>query len=740
MPASISILFGAALTIATAWALGAILFRKLAIAFSRLEYHCLAFVAGSACLSAIDFVLAATHLVHKVILLAIAAASIGYAFFSGAHRSSGKQASGKQAEALPRVWKLMFVTVFGAFTVLYFFNAMAPEMSPDGATYHLGEVAMYHRAHGFVRITNNICSNFPQGLELLFLHAFEYGKHSAAALVHFTYLLSLAFLLLSYGRRIGHPIAGAAASLFLYCSPIVGQDGTVAYNDVAVAAILFAVFYLLQVWDQERNPRLLLAVGILAGFGFAVKYTAGLAIPYAFGFIAWKQWRSRKPVLRTLLWPALLATLFIAPWLVKNWMWVENPVSPFANRLFPNPYVHISFEESFSELQRSYGLTSKWQIPVQTTIKGDLLGGFLGPLFLLTPLGLLALRSRTGRQLWLAAVVFGLPYAANIGTRFLIPAAPFLSLALALALSNLPWLLLALAAVHSISCWPAISNMYCGAAWRLNGIPIRAALRIEPEDKFLREQSLAYAEARMIEQLVPPGQRVFAFSPTGQAYTSREISVSYMAAPNEVLHAALLAALFPGLSPSRQIEFHFSPAEVRKIRAVQTAQAKVDQWGIFEMRVYRGEADLARSPEWRLTANPNSWDVQLAFDNSEVTRWRSWQTAAPGMYVEIDLGRAQTIDAVSIESGEEGYQAKIRIDGMDAQGNWRTLSDQPQESVHQPRGNLRRAAAAQLKLHGYRYLLVGQDDTRSNDFAAYQSIWGIKQVGVAGTSRLYEIE
>src|SRR5450432_2982620 len=55
MPAAITILFGAALTVATAWALGAILFQKLSLSFSRLEQYCLAFIVGSACLSAIDF-------------------------------------------------------------------------------------------------------------------------------------------------------------------------------------------------------------------------------------------------------------------------------------------------------------------------------------------------------------------------------------------------------------------------------------------------------------------------------------------------------------------------------------------------------------------------------------------------------------------------------------------------------------------------------------------------------------
>src|SRR6202035_1082397 len=90
--------------------------------------------------------------------------------------------------------------------------------------------------------------------------------------------------------------------------------------------------------------------------------------------------------------------------------------------------------------------------------------GLIGPLFLLSPLALLALRFREGRQLLLAGLIFGAPYLTNVGTRFLIPAVPFISLSLALALSGLEWLLLVLVAAHAISCWPNVVQRYCSTA------------------------------------------------------------------------------------------------------------------------------------------------------------------------------------------------------------------------------------------------------------------------------------
>ncbi len=737
MRAVIAILFGASLTIATAWALGAIVLRKLSVTLYRLEERLFSFMIGSACLSAIMFGLATVKVVRRGVLLALGILVIGYAFYSGAHRSKGSA-----LPPVPRSWKWVFAAVFGAFTLLYFFNALAPEASPDGMAYHLGEVLKYYRAHGFVRITTNLYGNLSQGIELLFLHAFMFGKNSAAALVHYSFLLCLTFLVLSYGRRIGHPAVGVAGAIFMYASPVVGIDGSIAYNDDAVAAIAFGLFYLLQIWDQDRSARLLVPIGILTGFAFGTKYTAFVAIPYALGFIAWKLLRAHQPVFRPVLATAAVALIFIAPWMVKNWIWVDNPVSPFANRLFPNPYVHISFEEDYRKVEQTYDLPSRWKIPKQVTVKGEFLAGFFGPLFLLTPLALLALRLRPGRQLWLAALVFGLPYYANIGARFLIPAAPFVSLALALTFANAGGLLLVLTLAHAISCWPRVEELYCSSsAWRLNNIPYEAALRIEPEASFLGQRSPQYNETRMIDRLVPAGERVFSFAQMTDSYGSHEVLVSFQAAFNEVLRDILWTPLFNSFQPTRILTFRFPERDLRAIRVVQTEKAKDAQWGIAELRVFDGESELPRLAEWRLSAHPNPWDVQMAFDNSPVTRWRSWQVAGPGMFVQVDFGHAQKVDEVVVESGDEGYQTKVKLEGLDPQGKWATILDQPVETSSPTRVNLRLAAASEFKARGIRYLLIEKGDIRSEDFQLYTKLWGMKCIGNWNSvAWLYHIE
>ena len=731
----LAILFGWLFTVATAWALGTLLLRKLSLVFYRWEERLFAFIVGAALLSAIVFVLCAAHLAWKVLFLVLGLAIILYALRSGAHRPQGDS-----FPPLPQHWRWVFLVIFSAFTVLYFINALEPESSPDGMSYHLGVVAKYQRTHGFPRITTDMYASLSEGIELLFLWAFEFGRHSAAALVHFAFFIALVFLILSYARRIGRPVVGISAALFTYLSPVVGLDGTIAYIDVGITAILFGLFYLLQIWDQGRNPQLLLPIGILAGFSYAVKYTAFVAVPYTIGFIAWKLWRSRKPMLRPLLVVSMLALAFILPWMAKSWIEVANPFSPFANRIFPNPYVHISFEDTYRKFMRIYTLTSYWQLPWELTVRGDLTAGLIGPLFLLTPLALLALRFREGRQVLLAGVIFGLPYWTNVGTRFLIPAIPFMSLSLALALSGAEWLLLILIITHAILSWPNVVQRYCSpAGWRLIKVSPQAAFRIQTQEAYLKREP-AYVLAQMMEEFVPADAKVLAFAQPAASYTSRQVLVGYEGAFNELLQDILWVPMFRDFQPTRVLTFQFPPRELRKVRVVQTASLADGQWSVSELRVLANGHELPRDPEWRLTARPNPWDVQLAFDNSPVTRWRTWQPPAAGMYVEIDFARNKKLDSVIVESSGDTSATKIKLEGLGDDRKWTTVAGAPTESVRPSRVSLRQAATAELKSRGIRYLLITEDNIGANDFQLYSKLWGMKIIAQRGTARLYYIE
>ncbi len=178
------------------------------------------------------------------------------------------------ATPVPPAVRAILLLAFVFYGVIYFRQAISPERSSDGVEYHLGLVNLWTHAGRIFRIADSVAA-LPHGIEMLFLFAFAIGRHSAATLVHFSFLIDLPILMLLYGRRFGWScFATAFAAILIFASPIFGTAGTVAYNDVALAAVCFGAVYLLQIWREERSPGLMAACGLLAGFAVAIKYSA----------------------------------------------------------------------------------------------------------------------------------------------------------------------------------------------------------------------------------------------------------------------------------------------------------------------------------------------------------------------------------------------------------------------------------------------------------------------------------
>ena len=513
MPVASAIL-GAAFTVGVCLALGALLLRRLRLDFDRLEAGLFAFLGGAACLSLAIFGLCLIHEARLAVFLVGGTGAIAWAI-----AKTRRGPPRKRLPPLPCAWGIVFGVVYAAFFACYFSNALAPEISPDGSSYHLGNVARYWRHRGFAWDYHSIYSSLSQGMEMLFLPAFAIGRHSAAAMVHMAFQATLPWLILCYGRRFGFPRVGAFAGILMYACPVAGIAGVSAYNDLAVATPIFAGFYLLQVNDELINNKLMFLIGLLSGFAFAIKYSGGLALPVAAGF-------SRGRRLAAL---AAGAALSAGPWLLRNWIWLGNPVAPFLNSWFPNPYWTASAEHQYlAGLSHYPAFQSYWNFCLQLTVLGGLVPGMIGPVWLLIPLALLALRHPHGRRLLLAGAVYSIPAFFNTEIRFLIPALPFFALALGLALENSWDALPAVALFQALLCWPAVMDAYCDRnAWRVRGFEWRAALRLEPEAQYIGSHVGDYAFRDIVAQAVPSDSRIFSFAGRAAAYLDRDIVVGY---------------------------------------------------------------------------------------------------------------------------------------------------------------------------------------------------------------------
>ncbi len=743
----LAILLGCGLTLAVACALGRWLLIRCQAweLLSRGERGVFSLGMGAALLSNVVFLLCAAQLAYWPVFLGVGAALTVAGWWRRAPGAPVTLEAGG-----PSAW--LAAPVLLCYGYLYLANALAPEISPDGAGYHLGLVSRYLRERGFSHITTHLYAMLSQGMEMLYLYAFALGRHSAAKLLHFALLAATVAAMISFGRRFQVLPAAATAAVFYFCSPVVGADGASTYNDCALAFFLFLTFYLLLIWDQTRSPALWAPIGVAAGFCFSIKYTGFLALPFALGFLAWKL---RREWLGPAAAVTAAASLFVIPWLVKNAIISGNPVAPFFNQLFPNPYFHVSFERIYLFFMRHYGGLAEhdWReylrLPWEVAVAGGALQGLVGPLFLLAPAGLAALRRPLGRLIWLAAVIFALPWLSNIGTRFLIPSLVFVSLSMAMAIWETPRraalpLAILVAGGHAVGSWPSvIARWNHRQPWRLHDAPWRAALRREPEAEYLARTLPGYNVAKMIEQQVPAGKRVFAPEGVSEAYCEREVVVSYQCAECELLMDHLLTPVVHDFAPQWIFRWEWPEQELAALRLIQTRADPVEMWSLHELLLFAGAERRTPLPAWKIRARPNPWDGALAMDGSPATRWRSWQSLEPGMRFQVDFP-ALRLSALEAQCSSDQQQMAMELEIRGPGGDWKRLPAPVKQTDPQPpREAMKRLAAGELRRHGIDYLLTDLGGQGMNligpHIAQDPGAWGLEEVGRYGPFRLYAV-
>ena len=244
------ILFGFLACAVTSLALGITVIRLLRIELNRAEAVCIGYALGSAATSMLVFGVAAAWIAREGLFLAWTASSFVLLLLQFKWLRGLKPAA---LGTIPAGIRIIFGVAWVTYGVLYFRQAVSPEISPDGMAYHLGLVNLWSHAHGLSR-NLSMYAALPDGMEMLYLFAFSIGRHSAAALVHFSFLMLLPWLMLLFGCRFGWPHGGAAlAALLVFASPLIGMDGTAAYNDVALAVAVFGAVYLLESWRHSHN-------------------------------------------------------------------------------------------------------------------------------------------------------------------------------------------------------------------------------------------------------------------------------------------------------------------------------------------------------------------------------------------------------------------------------------------------------------------------------------------------------
>jgi hypothetical protein len=357
---------------------------------------------------------------------------------------------------------------------------LKPEVSTDALSMHLmvpAYIADHHAwSFDFRRFTWAV---MPMGGVWGYTIAYLLGGEFAARLLNFALFAALCgFVYGSAHRWTGRPMAFLLAALFAATPVVQLVTGSLFVETFYAALVAGALAAIWRAHETDR-PAWLVVCSFLLASAMAVKL---LALPFVaiIGVILarelagiWRRGGWRWTVASVAVFLAVAALPYVYAWHVSG-----NPIFPFANQWFRSPYYAsvMSPDSRFSE-------PLAWRTPFDATFETHRFwegqDGSIGfHLLLLAPLVLLAagrswkFNERTLVWTAFAGTILGLALRPNV--RYLYPAFPLLTLALALvpgaARRWLPAKLLACAALLclSLNLWFLPSSSWYHKAFCLN--------------------------------------------------------------------------------------------------------------------------------------------------------------------------------------------------------------------------------------------------------------------------------
>lgn len=342
----------------------------------------------------------------------------------------------------------------GVSTLLIGLQALAPPTAWDSLVYHLQAPRYYLAQSGIVSGLDIPHAYFPALLEQLFTLGMAAGSDTAPALLHLAVAVVGFVAIHGFLRaRAGAPAAWVGVAVLASVTSLATLAGR-AYVDWGVVTFGFLAFWALEEALWQRSRGWLVVSAILAGMTMGSKYT-GIFPAAGVGLVlAWQVLRAeRGPTGRavTTRWRDLLlwggvASLTVAPWLLRNVLLTGNPVYP----LLFNGWQWDAWKTAWVTRPGTGLIIEPWRVvlaPWELTVLGQearLYDATVGPLLLaLLPLGLLCLwpRRQAGRWPVRAMAVAAVAYAGWLAGaaqssllvqgRLLLPVAPLLAVAIA---------------------------------------------------------------------------------------------------------------------------------------------------------------------------------------------------------------------------------------------------------------------------------------------------------------------
>ncbi len=374
-----------------AFSAGSRIMQKLRINMNFYEILIFSSAIGLGLFSYLTFLFGMLGLLYKAIFWVLIIAAL---FLS---RKETAILFGELAELFSKAKKikglnLFLILVLALFALINFIASMSPPYLWDEMMYNIAVPKLYALHHGIYPIYDEFRADWPSSINMLFTMSMVIGNAQLAKLFMLAYGTLLAAAIFSFSMRYFSLRASLFAAAIFYTMPMISNHISSTYTDIGVAFYIFMAFYSFYLWRDSNNDKWLFLSAVMSGLAIASKLSGLYYLIPIFFCILYKLVKDKNPmqkiIYRLFIYFAI-AFLIFSPWLVKNYLFRENPVFPFVYSTFGGKYWSAELNENFAANnfigavgQRTplNFLTKFWDLTMHSSKYGMLLG--FGPIFL----------------------------------------------------------------------------------------------------------------------------------------------------------------------------------------------------------------------------------------------------------------------------------------------------------------------------------------------------------------------
>ena len=213
-------------------------------------------------------------------------------------------------------------------------GALGPETFYDSLVYHLGAPNFFKLSHKITEMPYVFYSNLPLNHGMLFTAGLLIKDETIAKLINCSAGLLCCLALCAISIKYFSMKTGIWASLIFYTIAQVMISSWSCGTETTITLFSILSLYGIILYREKGGINLLLISGVFSGLAMGVKYTGiFMAAGVIFTHIIAVKKISAKLLKDIILW-GFVSSIVLMPWLVKNYVYKNNPVYPFMGSIF----------------------------------------------------------------------------------------------------------------------------------------------------------------------------------------------------------------------------------------------------------------------------------------------------------------------------------------------------------------------------------------------------------------------